>query len=133
MSCKNAYLSCVCFVSIYLSSVFNSKQFFWPDIRLSGQPDIRPDIRQTKPDIRPDTGYQKRPDIRCNPNIYLYYFRARIKRNVLMFLKNVYLNSLGEKKNVGEEKKGKGRFSQKKNQEGRGKNKGRFKRLQRKN
>ena len=42
-----------------------------------------------------------------------------------MFLKNVYLNSLGEKKNVGEEKKGKGRFSQKKNQEGRGKNKGR--------
>ena len=61
-------LSCVCFVSIYLSSVFNSKQFFWPDIRpdirLSGQPDIRPDIRQTKPDIRPDTGYQKWPDIR---------------------------------------------------------------------
>ena len=52
-------LSCVCFVSIYLSSVFNSKQFFWPD------------IRQTKPDIRPDTGYQKRPDIRCNPILNL--------------------------------------------------------------
>ena len=31
--------------------------------RISGQPDIR----QTKPDIRPDTGYQIRPDIRCNP------------------------------------------------------------------
>ena len=27
---------------------------------VSGQPDIR----QMKPDIRPDTGYQKRPDIR---------------------------------------------------------------------
>ena len=30
-------------------------------------------IRQTKPDIRPDTGYKKgrisgRPDIRCNPS-----------------------------------------------------------------
>ena len=45
--------------------------------RLTGQPDFR----QTKPDIRPDTGYQKRPDIQCNPikqytflcNLYLGY------------------------------------------------------------
>ena len=48
-------LSCVCFVSIYLSSVFNSKQFFWPDIRLDIGLSGQPDIRQTKPDIRPDT------------------------------------------------------------------------------
>ena len=39
-----------------------------PDIRLSGQPDIR----QMKPDIRPDTGYKKgrisgQPVIRYNP------------------------------------------------------------------
>ena len=31
----------------------------WPDIQLSGQPDIRPDILQMTPDIRPDTGYKK--------------------------------------------------------------------------
>ena len=37
-------------------------KFFWLDIRLSGQPDIRL-----------DTGYKKRPDIRCNPSSYPFY------------------------------------------------------------
>ena len=37
-----------------------------PDIRLS----VQPDIRQMNPDIRLDTGYKKRPNIRCNPTKY---------------------------------------------------------------
>jgi hypothetical protein len=32
---------------------------FCPDIRLFSESGIRPDIRQVKSDIRPDTGYQK--------------------------------------------------------------------------
>ena len=37
-----------------------------------------PDIRQMKPDIRPDTGHRKKPDIMCNTN-YNIIEKAKVK------------------------------------------------------
>ena len=48
----------ICFQILFVKTIFDFKQFFLPD------------IWQMKPDIRPITGYQKRPEIRYNPNKY---------------------------------------------------------------
>ena len=61
---KSAYRSLLYIdIIIFVNTIYDLKMFY--------KPDIRPDIRQMKPDIRPNTGYQKRPDIRI-PGTTLY-------------------------------------------------------------
>ena len=74
------YISFLYVDIIYAKTVFNFKQFFKPDIQLFGQPDIRPDIRHMKPNIKPDTGYQKR----AGYPVQLYFKQVLNKKKTAM-------------------------------------------------
>ena len=63
VSNKSAYISLLYIdIILFVKTIFDFKQVFYPDNQLSGQPGIR----RMKPDIRPDSWYKK-ADIRYNP------------------------------------------------------------------